>query len=368
MNLSHGIKILVACAVGVVAMPLVIVMLVLGTDSTNPASANNAGSGGPDWINAALRADAPIPAPYVAWVNQAGRLCGQISPALIAAQLDLESGWNPKAVAHNPASNGGDAKGLAQFQDATWKTWGADYNHNGTNSPFDGQDAIYAQGKFMCSNAAWAQQQIATGSIKGDVVRIALAAYFCGRGCISSHHGVPASGPENAYPKQVLSRLPKYAAAVSPAGGQWVLPVAAGQYQISSPFGSRDGTFHAGVDLAAPRGTPIVAAGPGTVTVVTCQAGNGSCDRDGGAGVSGCGWYVEIVHANGYVTRYCHMLTRPIVAVGQSIQAGQQIGVVGMSGNASGPHLHFEVHTSKPATSKNAIEPLAFLRQQGLKP
>jgi murein DD-endopeptidase MepM/ murein hydrolase activator NlpD len=62
------------------------------------------------------------------------------------------------------------------------------------------------------------------------------------------------------------------------------------------------------------------------------------------------------------------MLNRPNIRVGQRVQAGQPIGSVGSSGNSSGPHLHFEVHTGAPADNSNAVNPVIFLRKAGVKP
>lgn len=86
---------------------------------------------------------------------------------------------------------------------------------------------------------------------------------------------------------------------------------------------------HEGVDIAAPPGTPILAAARGRVTF---------------AGMNGdYGWMVEIDHCNGLVTRYAHMLNRPPVTRGQRVERWQKIGEVGASGLATGPHLHYEV-------------------------
>jgi murein DD-endopeptidase MepM/ murein hydrolase activator NlpD len=67
------------------------------------------------------------------------------------------------------------------------------------------------------------------------------------------------------------------------------------------------------------------------------------------------------------VTRYCHLVRRPSVVLGQVVAKGAVLGYVGMSGNASGPHLHFEVHANAPPTTHaNAINPLTFLKSKGL--
>ena len=139
---------------------------------------------------------------------------------------------------------------------------------------------------------------------------------------------------------------------------------------IVSPFGQRDGRLHAGVDVGAAKGTPIHAAASGVVIGVRCNArlvdgGPYSCDVDGDpVTVQGCGWYAEIQHADKAVTRYCHMASRPVVDVGQSVAVGQVIGMVGSSGHSSGPHLHLETHLGTPASNINAVDPVGFFRER----
>lgn len=157
------------------------------------------------------------------------------------------------------------------------------------------------------------------------------------------------------------------------AGG-WTQPVLA---KIGSPYGPRGGRLHAGVDLMAPKHTPIRAAADGTVVEAHCDAATAavwSCDKDGqvvnGTGVTpGCGWMVDIRHADGVETRYCHMVVAPLVHVGDHVAAGQQIGWSGSSGSSSGPHLHFEVHTglapADRAVNANSTDPVPFMRQHG---
>jgi murein DD-endopeptidase MepM/ murein hydrolase activator NlpD len=111
-------------------------------------------------------------------------------------------------------------------------------------------------------------------------------------------------------------------------------PVKGGRY--TSGFGMRNHPLlhrtrmHTGVDWAAPAGTPILAAGDGTVEQV------------GGKG--GYGNYVRIRHANGFSTAYGHMLRYAAgVAPGVSVKQGQIVGYVGSTGLSTGPHCHFEV-------------------------
>jgi murein DD-endopeptidase MepM/ murein hydrolase activator NlpD len=149
-----------------------------------------------------------------------------------------------------------------------------------------------------------------------------------------------------------------------PASGSWQLPVAAG---LVSGFRTPQRPTHDGVDLGATRFTPIQAVAAGTVIRVVCNVSAGTCDVDGNRNLAGCGWYVEVQHAGNIVTRYCHLVRRPIVTVGQPVAKGQVLGHVGTSGSSSGPHLHFEVHVNAPpATKANAVSPIDFMRVRGL--
>ncbi|MEJ8277318.1 M23 family metallopeptidase [Pseudonocardia spirodelae] len=98
--------------------------------------------------------------------------------------------------------------------------------------------------------------------------------------------------------------------------------------RVTSGFGSRWGTRHMGLDIAAPIGTPIHVPLAGTVI------------SSGPA--SGFGMWVRVRHADGTITVYGH-INRSLVSVGQTVAAGQQIAEVGNRGQSTGPHLHIEV-------------------------
>lgn len=149
---------------------------------------------------------------------------------------------------------------------------------------------------------------------------------------------------------------------ISPQG--WTQPLRA---PVSSGFRTADRPGHDGVDLMVPKGTPIHAASAGVVKTVRCNVNPPSwgCDKDGDPIlVSGCGWYVDIEHADRVITRYCHQLRRPDVVVGQHVAAGQVIGVSGTSGHSSGPHLHFEVHLGD-SSALSAVDPVGWMRDHG---
>jgi murein DD-endopeptidase MepM/ murein hydrolase activator NlpD len=129
-------------------------------------------------------------------------------------------------------------------------------------------------------------------------------------------------------------------------GAAWVNPNPTAR--VTSCFGRRWGRLHAGVDLAAPDGTPIVAAGAGVVT----RAGE----------AEGYGNAILIDHGNGYLTHYGHLSVIG-VKVGQHVAAGEQIGNEGSTGHSTGPHLHFEVHQGY---YKNPIEPTQWMHEHGV--
>lgn len=152
------------------------------------------------------------------------------------------------------------------------------------------------------------------------------------------------------------------------AASGWTAPV---KGIVVSGFRTMDRPSHHGVDLAAPRGTLIRVAAAGVVIVARCNVnapdgGPWSCDRDGSPAHQGCGWYVDVLHAGNTITRYCHMVSKPRVSVGDRVVAGQVIGQVGSSGNSSGPHLHFETHMDGDRSSSGAVDPNEFMRERGV--
>jgi len=168
---------------------------------------------------------------------------------------------------------------------------------------------------------------------------------------------VPAPAPEIPLTGPALS--PELTRPVLPL---WTVPVpktAVGGFRTPAR------PEHDGVDLSHARNTPIVSVAAGTVVTVRCNASTPSCDVDGSPGTTGCGWYVEVRHKGDVVTRYCHMVRQPEVAVGDVVTAGQLLGYVGTSGHSSGPHLHFEVHLGYPAGRANAVDPIPFMQQVG---
>jgi murein DD-endopeptidase MepM/ murein hydrolase activator NlpD len=109
---------------------------------------------------------------------------------------------------------------------------------------------------------------------------------------------------------------------------------------VTSGYGMRWGSLHAGVDIAAPYGTPVQAAASGTVVSAGSMGGYGNI--------------VVIVHGNGLATAYAHMSA--IYVGGGSVSQGQTIGAVGSTGHSTGNHLHFEVRVNG-----SPVDPLGYL-------
>lgn len=129
--------------------------------------------------------------------------------------------------------------------------------------------------------------------------------------------------------------------------GEWLWPLP-GYYEITDPFGYRihpitgQRSLHTGVDIAAPGGTPIRAAGAGTVIFAGWNDAYGNM--------------IVLDHGGAYSTLYGHQ-SRLAVGVGTKVQAGQIIGYVGSTGWSTGNHLHFEIRIDS-----QAVDPLPYYR------
>jgi murein DD-endopeptidase MepM/ murein hydrolase activator NlpD len=155
----------------------------------------------------------------------------------------------------------------------------------------------------------------------------ALSARTLTRASRNSARVVPASAlallaRDRARPNARPKAPPKKKA---PAQDRWVRP---GNGRFTSGFKRRWGRWHKGIDLAAPTGSPIVAAADGVVIFA--------------GPMNGFGRLVLIRHSSTVVTAYGHMSAYR-THVGEHVKAGELIALVGSAGHSTGPHLHFEV-------------------------
>jgi hypothetical protein len=255
-----------------------------------------------------------IPARYLILYRAAGRRFG-LDWAVLAAIGFTESGHGANM---GPSSAG--ALGPMQFMPATWAAYGVDANNDGRRDIMDPEDAIPGAANYLRASGAPA-----------DWWR-ALFAY---------NHA-------DWYVQQVLDQAERYRAACreiaesfSPGNGSLDWPV---RGPVTSPFGMRWGRLHAGIDIAAPAGTPVHAAKRGRVALR--------------APVSGYGNYLCIQHLPQLSTCYAH-LSGYRARLDQIVQRGQVVGLVGCTGHCFGYHLHFEVRLGPPFS--RPVDPMRYL-------
>jgi murein DD-endopeptidase MepM/ murein hydrolase activator NlpD len=182
-----------------------------------------------------------------------------------------------------------------------------------------------------------------------------------GKKAASAPKASAPSAPKASAPKPAAAEsAPKAETAAEPAAakpaaesnsGGFTLPVTGATvgtpYHMSGSMWSSG--YHTGVDFVVPTGTSLKAVGAGTVV----SAGWGGA----------YGNQVVIKLADGYYAQYAH-LSQLSVSAGQTVTAGQQVGLSGATGNVTGPHLHFEIRTTPDYGSD--VDPVAFLRSHGV--
>ncbi|MFD6280676.1 M23 family metallopeptidase [Streptomyces sp. NPDC060209] len=402
---------MVPVVVGVVVTPLSLGLgvLLLGTSDDSEA----AGGDVPAPMSTELKAgDVGVPVMYAKLIRDAAADCDEklLTAPVLAAQLKRESNFNPRARSiaagepagdegsltdprspeqqaedgksdADPAEDGlsgeesasgtgsGDAspgedlpdvaqaerpltRGIAQFSDADWAAEGVDGNNDGVRDVLDPADAIPSQGKKMCALLRTAKKH---PGYRGAPLELALAGYRVSWKTVEEYGGVPrasgADGETYEYVKAVMAAYPKMVVPVGGAvSGGWTLPV---EGPAGTPYHQRGSSWstglHTGVDFVVPTGTQVKAIGPGEV--VTAGAGGDYGNQ------------VVVRHEDGTFSQYAH-LSEVKAVVGQSVEGGTLIGWSGETGNASGPHLHFEIRTG-PAFGSD-VSPVPYLRAKGL--
>ncbi|MEU4288803.1 M23 family metallopeptidase [Kribbella sp. NPDC026596] len=159
-----------------------------------------------------------------------------------------------------------------------------------------------------------------------------------------------AAAKKAAIKARALAAAKAAAIAKAKAAPKVVLPTTG--YHLTARFDQAGGRWahnHTGLDFAAPMGTPVRSVMAGEVI---------QADFEGAYGRQ-----VKVRHADGTVTSYSHM-SEFDVSVGDSVQAGTQVGAIGMTGNTTGPHVHFEVLPG----GGSPIDPEPWLREHGVTP
>lgn len=223
-----------------------------------------------------------VPADLDPWIRKAGSLCPQIGPALIAAQINAESGFRRGLTSTT------GAQGLTQFEPGTaaaidpddGKPYLIDADGNGTASIWDDGDAIIAQGRYMCSIAHTVAGWISQGRVHGDTTALTIAAYNAGQGAVLAAGGMPSGGDYDTQTRP-------YVAAILTSTATYQSLSGTGEFV---PTGSVDGNQ---IVQAAKQylGTPYVWGG-GSIAGPT----------NGGFDCSGLALYAVYAASNGQIT------------------------------------------------------------------
>ncbi|GAA3394213.1 M23 family metallopeptidase [Streptomyces roseoviridis] len=206
--------------------------------------------------------------------------------------------------------------------------------------------AFAAEGKAAVANTQTAVAASAAVAKQADVQAKAAAQLAA---------QVKAAAAKATAQKQAVAKKAVVKKAAAKKAASWVKPVAG--YTLTASFNQGGAMWshkHSGQDFAVPVGTPVKAAGAGTV-VKAGPYGGGDGPAYGNA--------IVVKHANGTYSQYAH-LSKIKVHIGQKVSAGQRIALSGNTGNSSGPHLHFEIRTTPNYGS--AVNPAAFLRSHGV--
>ncbi|WP_245672836.1 M23 family metallopeptidase [Aldersonia kunmingensis] len=189
-----------------------------------------------------------------------------------------------------------------------------------------------------------------SGSGAGGTATVWLLAAVATPFALAAMFLVAVTGHRDPADPNCLPDMPRDGAPMG--SGRVVMPMEPGVFQLSSGFGPREGRFHSGQDLAAPAGTPIVAATDATVVAAGPASGFGN-------------WIVldTMIDGQKLSTVYGHMYDDGVlVRIGERVRAGQRIANVGSNGESTGPHLHFEVWPGGRLSGGHAIDPAPWLQ------
>lgn len=195
-------KILLVAGIGSSLLLAFVALLVVGVYS---AAAGMFGGPGRSGSGAQL-APHTVPAAYADLVQEWGNLCEELSPALLAAQLNQESGFATDLT--SPAN----AQGIAQFIPTTWAVHGFDANGDGRADVWDPEDAIPSAAQYDCTLA----QNVA--DVPGDPVDNMLAAYNAGPYAVIQYNGVPPYEETQNYVRVIREAEANFAATVAEDG------------------------------------------------------------------------------------------------------------------------------------------------------
>ncbi|WMY79992.1 transglycosylase SLT domain-containing protein [Citricoccus sp. I39-566] len=353
MDTSRSLLPVGAAAAVVGLLILIPVMLMMLDDQPTPAA--NTGC-----IPAGGSATG-IPEQYRQDVTAAATEAG-VPAALVAAQIQTESGWDPHA--RSPVG----ARGIAQFMPDTWDEYGQGAD------PLDPQAGIAALGRYLKAIRTQVQH---LGATEAERIDLTLAAYNAGPGSVQEHNGIPPFPETQDYVRKIndLAQL-NYSADCAPLGGSVIGELGTGEWTHPLPGGILTSRFgyrgcvagvvcneyvstHRGLDLSTGGGATVVAPTDLRVTA---------------AGVNQYqGHYIvgRMTEDPGLVFQFHHCAPGTLqVGQGDTVAAGTPLCVEGSTGNSARAHLHFQINAPEAddtrPTYTHALDPYPILIQKGI--
>lgn len=287
---------------------------------------------------------------FVRKVGESARKVGQendLYASVMIAQAILESASGQSQLAQSPNYNLFGIKGTHNGKGVSFATQedlgdGTLYTTQATFRQYENyEDSLndYAQ---LLKEGLTGNSQFYSGVWKTNAKTFQEATKFLtGRYATDTKYDQKLNGLIETYH---LTDYDKEVAGPQLSEEGYIVPVK--NYTISSPFGTRGGEFHRGLDLAAAQGEPIYASKSGTVVKAEFHPSWGN--------------YVAIEHEDGTTALYAHQQEYP-VKVGDKVKQGQIIGYVGSTGNSTGSHLHFELCLDHSLSQSQLVDPETVL-------
>ena len=157
-----------------------------------------------------------VPPEFEKWLVISAKQCTEITPVLLAGQLEQESNWKPGQI--SPAGAGG----YTQFMPDTWAAFGYPVDENGNKNgpagagdPNNIADAVMAQGAYDCHVAEYLRPLHESGQVTGDPIDTMLAGYNAGPGAVEQFGGIPPYAETQAYVVDIKERMTRYDAALA---------------------------------------------------------------------------------------------------------------------------------------------------------
>ncbi|GAA3753920.1 bifunctional lytic transglycosylase/C40 family peptidase [Streptomyces tremellae] len=165
-----------------------------------------------------------VPGRYKSLIEEAGSICPQVTPNLLAALVTQESGFNPKATSQ------AGAEGIAQFMPAAWKSHGFDGNGDGKTDVWDPQDAIPSAAGYLCDIASDVKE------VPGNKQDNMLAAYNAGSGAVRKYGGVPPYKETQHYVQSITALADQPSGGKTLTDAQSVSAIDAAQDMLGTPY------------------------------------------------------------------------------------------------------------------------------------